>query len=94
MAVPFFLGSFFTIDMCVGSLILYMWQKSNPLHAQMFAAAVASGLICGDGIWSLPSSMLALANVNPPMCMRVFDSETNFQVEQFLMTIPTPVVST
>jgi hypothetical protein len=79
--------------MCVGSLILYMWQKSNPLHAQTFAAAVASGLICGDGIWSLPSSMLSLGNVNPPMCMRVFDAETNYQVENFLSTLPEVVAT-
>ncbi|KAM3317364.1 hypothetical protein ACQJBY_035169 [Aegilops geniculata] len=90
MAVPFFLGSFFTIDMCVGSLILYMWSKSDRLHAQMFAPAVASGLICGDGIWSLPSSLLSLGNVEPPMCLRVFDADTNYEVEQFLSTLPIP----
>ncbi|KAK4394932.1 putative metal-nicotianamine transporter YSL7 [Sesamum angolense] len=27
MGMPFFLGSYFGIDMCVGSLILYIWQK-------------------------------------------------------------------
>ncbi|KAL6848370.1 hypothetical protein ACP4OV_021664 [Aristida adscensionis] len=90
MAVPFFLGSFFTIDMCVGSLVLYLWSKSDPVHAHMFAPAVASGLICGDGIWSLPSSILALLNVNPPMCLRVFSAETNDHVEEFLWTLRNP----
>ncbi|KQJ92906.1 hypothetical protein BRADI_3g01520v3 [Brachypodium distachyon] len=93
MAVPFFLGSFFTIDMCVGSVILWMWQRSDAVHAQMFAPAVASGLICGDGIWSLPSSVLSLGNVNPPMCMRVFDADTSFKVDQFLETLPPPVLA-
>ncbi|KAL5227147.1 hypothetical protein ABZP36_015412 [Zizania latifolia] len=90
MAVPFFLGSFFTIDMCVGSLVLYLWQRADPMRAQTFAPAVASGLICGDGIWSLPSSILSLANVNPPMCMRVFSAATNEKVQLFLKTLPSP----
>ncbi|KAF0934956.1 hypothetical protein E2562_029486 [Oryza meyeriana var. granulata] len=90
MAVPFFLGSFFTIDMCVGSLVLYLWSRADPLRAQTFAPAVASGLICGDGIWSLPSSILSLANVSPPMCMRVFSAATNEKVQLFLRTLPVP----
>ncbi|WOL11375.1 metal-nicotianamine transporter YSL3-like [Canna indica] len=32
--------------------------------------AIASGLICGDRLWILLSSLLALAKVNPPVCMR------------------------
>ncbi|KAB1211113.1 putative metal-nicotianamine transporter YSL7 [Morella rubra] len=61
MAIPFYLGPYFTIDMCLGSLILFVWQKVNRAKADAFGPAVASGLICGDGIWSLPSSILALA---------------------------------
>ncbi|KAG2655480.1 probable metal-nicotianamine transporter YSL8 [Panicum virgatum] len=93
MAVPFFLGSFFTIDMCVGSIVLYLWSKSDRVRAHMFAPAVASGLICGDGIWSLPSSILSLLNINPPMCLRVFSAETNYQVEEFLWTLRNPAAT-
>ncbi|CAI9773858.1 unnamed protein product [Fraxinus pennsylvanica] len=49
MAVPFFLGSQIAVDMCVGSLILYVWQKKNKANADAFGPAVASGLICGEG---------------------------------------------
>jgi hypothetical protein len=69
MAVLFFLGSFFTIDMCVGSIVLYLWSKADRVRAHTFAPAVASGLICGDGIWSLPLSILSLLNISPPMCL-------------------------
>nr|DAD32662.1 TPA_asm: hypothetical protein HUJ06_011513 [Nelumbo nucifera] len=31
MAIPFYLGSYFAIDMCVGSLILFLWEKTNNL---------------------------------------------------------------
>ncbi|KMS95823.1 hypothetical protein BVRB_004780 [Beta vulgaris subsp. vulgaris] len=70
MAIPFYIGGYFAIDMCVGSLILFLWQYKNKAEADAFSPAVASGLICGDGIWTLPSSILALAGINPPICMK------------------------
>lgn len=84
MAIPFFLGGYFAIDMCVGSLILFVWQKINKTKADAFGPAVASGLICGDGIWTLPSSILALAGVNPPICMKFLARSTNAKVDTFL----------
>ncbi|GAV59900.1 OPT domain-containing protein [Cephalotus follicularis] len=84
MAIPFYLGSYFAIDMCVGSLILFVWQKYNKAKADAFGPAVASGLICGDGIWTLPSSILALAGVNPPICMKFLSRVTNAKVDAFL----------
>ncbi|KAF8014635.1 hypothetical protein BT93_H0444 [Corymbia citriodora subsp. variegata] len=70
MAIPFYLGSYFAIDMCVGSLILFVWEVIDKTKADAFGPAVASGLICGDGIWTLPSSILALIGVKPPICMK------------------------
>lgn len=84
MAIPFYLGSYFAIDMCVGSLILFVWRKVNRAKADAFGPAVASGLICGDGIWTLPSSILALAGVNPPICMKFLSRGTNAKVDVFL----------
>uniref|UniRef100_A0A803MDC3 Uncharacterized protein n=1 Tax=Chenopodium quinoa TaxID=63459 RepID=A0A803MDC3_CHEQI len=77
MAIPFYIGGYFAIDMCVGSLILFVWEYNNKAKADMFAPAVASGLICGDGIWSLPSAILALAGVNPPLCMKFESSKSS-----------------
>ncbi len=31
--------------------------------------AAASGLIAGDGIWTIPSCILSIAKVIPPICM-------------------------
>ncbi|EEF52280.1 probable metal-nicotianamine transporter YSL7 [Ricinus communis] len=84
MAIPFYLGPYFAIDMCVGSLILFIWERINKTKADAFAPAVASGLICGDGIWVLPSSILALAGVKAPICMRFFNRGTNSRIDQFL----------
>ncbi|KAG8378608.1 hypothetical protein BUALT_Bualt07G0003200 [Buddleja alternifolia] len=84
MAIPFFLGPYFAIDMCVGSLILYIWQKRNKDSADALAPAVASGLICGDGIWAIPNSILALVGVKPPICMKFLSRGTNNKVDSFL----------
>ncbi|XP_043813069.1 probable metal-nicotianamine transporter YSL5 isoform X2 [Manihot esculenta] len=84
MAIPFYLGPYFAIDMCVGSLILFIWEKINKAKADAFAPAVASGLICGDGIWALPSSILALAGVNAPICMRFLSRRTNSKIDQII----------
>lgn len=69
MAVPFLIGGYFAIDMCVGTAVVFIWQKINSKKAELMVPAVASGFICGEGIWSLPASILALAKVKPPICM-------------------------
>ncbi|KAL8143579.1 hypothetical protein V2J09_016611 [Rumex salicifolius] len=69
MAVPFLVGAYFAIDMCVGSLVVFLWHRFDGRNAGLMVPAVASGLICGDGLWSMPSSVLALMKVKPPICM-------------------------
>nr|GLL41070.1 probable metal-nicotianamine transporter YSL7 [Ipomoea trifida] len=84
MAIPFYIGSYFAIDMCLGSLILFVWEMTDKAKAAAFGPAVASGLICGDGLWSVPSSILALAGVKPPICMKFLSRGTNSDVDKFL----------
>ena len=84
LPIPFYIGPYFAIDMCVGSLILYVWERVNKAKADAFAPAVASGLICGDGIWTLPASILALAGVMPLICMKFLLRTTNGKVDAFL----------
>ncbi|CAM8902501.1 unnamed protein product [Rhodiola kirilowii] len=74
MAVPFLIGGYFAIDMCMGTLIVFVWHKLRPLKAELMIPAVASGLICGEGLWILPSSVLALAKIKPPICMKFVPS--------------------
>ncbi|KAJ6837114.1 putative metal-nicotianamine transporter YSL6 [Iris pallida] len=69
MAVPFYIGAYFAIDMFVGTAILFVWEKINRKEADDFAGAVASGLICGDGIWTIPSAILSIFRIDPPICM-------------------------
>ncbi|CAL9085068.1 unnamed protein product [Musa hybrid cultivar] len=69
MAVPFYIGAYFAIDMFVGTVILYVWERLNRKEAEDYAGAVASGLICGDGIWTVPSAILSIFRIDPPICM-------------------------
>lgn len=66
---PFYLGAWLAIDMCIGAAIMLYWEWKDKAECDMLSAAVASGLIAGDGIWSIPSAILAIAGVNPPICM-------------------------
>ncbi|XP_048138145.1 metal-nicotianamine transporter YSL3 isoform X2 [Rhodamnia argentea] len=75
MAVPFLVGANFAIDMCMGSLIVFLWHKVKSNNAALMVPAVASGLICGDGLWILPSAILALAKIHPPICMNFLKGE-------------------
>ncbi|KAL6899449.1 hypothetical protein ACP4OV_006107 [Aristida adscensionis] len=84
MAIPFYIGSYFAIDMFLGCAILFVWERLNKAKADAFGPAVASGLICGDGIWTLPQSILALAKVKPPICMKFLSRANNAKVDSFL----------
>ncbi|KAL9369546.1 hypothetical protein Peur_040745 [Populus x canadensis] len=70
MGVPFLIGASFAIDMSIGSLIVLIWHKRNTKEAELMVPSVASGLICGEGLWTLPEAVLALAQVKPPICMK------------------------
>ena len=50
--------------MCVGSLVVFAWHRADG------EAVASSGFICGDGMWTFPSSLLSLAKVKPPVCMK------------------------
>ncbi|MCL7024999.1 hypothetical protein MKW94_004145 [Papaver nudicaule] len=87
MAVPFFQGGYFVIDMCLGSLYKFWRERKNKAEADAFVPAVASGMICGDSLWGIPASILSLANVGPPMCMKFLPAATNDHVDKFLEVV-------
>lgn len=74
VAIPFLVGAYFAIDMATGSLIVFIWHKRDKLMAKLMVPAVASGLICGEGLWILPASVLGLARIHPPICMKFVPS--------------------
>ncbi|KAI4380739.1 hypothetical protein MLD38_006898 [Melastoma candidum] len=74
MAPLFIVMTYFAIDMCLGNLVMFLWHKLC-LKKDELMVAVASGLICGEGFWILPASVLALAKIiKPPICMKFVPS--------------------
>ena len=43
-------------------------RRADGEEAALLVPAVASGFICGDGMWTFPSSLLSLAKL--PVCMK------------------------
>ncbi|EAY97268.1 hypothetical protein OsI_19187 [Oryza sativa Indica Group] len=80
IALPFFAGSYFTLDMCLGGLLLLLWKKIDTMSAEILSAAVAAGLICGEGLFTLPSALLNMFKVLPPMCMKFLPSGQEVEV--------------
>jgi uncharacterized oligopeptide transporter (OPT) family protein len=84
VAIPFYVGAYFTIDMFLGCTILFIWEWKNKAEADSLGPAVASGFMCGDGLWALPEAVLSLANVKPPICMKFLSRSVNARVDSFL----------
>ncbi|XP_057773990.1 probable metal-nicotianamine transporter YSL7 [Salvia miltiorrhiza] len=84
MAIPFYLGGYFAIDMCIGSALLLVWQWSNKKQAEELSPAVASGLICGDSLWGVPAAILTLAGLTPPICMKFLSASANNRVDAMI----------
>ncbi|KAG2655479.1 hypothetical protein PVAP13_1KG020600 [Panicum virgatum] len=84
ISVAFLIHPTTSIDMCIGSLILLAWNKVDAEDANLLASVVASGLICGEGIFAIPDSLMGIYNVTPPMCIRFLASDVNEKVDAFL----------
>ncbi|KAE9595364.1 hypothetical protein Lal_00031360 [Lupinus albus] len=84
LAIPFYIGGNFAIDMCIGNTIVYLWEKKNKVQARDYAPAIASGLICGDSLWSIPAAGLSLKKITPPICMKFLSASMNSKVDNFL----------
>lgn len=70
MAFPFFIPASTALDFWLGSVIVMVWEWRAPQSAAHYAPLAGAGLLVGDGLWAIPSAILAIASVSPPMCMR------------------------
>lgn len=70
IAFPFFIPASNALDFWLGSMIVTIWEWKSPASAAQFAPLAGAGLLVGDGLWAIPSAILSIANVSPPMCMK------------------------
>lgn len=92
LGIPPLIGGYFTLDMTIGAVILGLWQYFAYEDSLISAPLVASALIAGDGVWSVPSAILALAKVSPPLCAQACPLDTVSSAPEF--TLPRKFVST
>ncbi|KAL2321960.1 hypothetical protein Fmac_026339 [Flemingia macrophylla] len=70
VVAPDSVASNFVFDMCFGSLVMFIWQKIDKAKVDIFGYVVASGLICGEGLWAIASLMLALSEIKASVWMK------------------------
>lgn len=88
MAIAIVMPARIPIDMFVGSLLLYLWRCANPSKAPAYSMAVASGMVCGDGLGMLLTSAMALTQVHAPICIKFLSRTDNVKLDAFLATLP------
>ncbi|GBF88235.1 metal-nicotianamine transporter-like protein [Raphidocelis subcapitata] len=69
MSIPFYIGAASAIDFWLGSMVMHIWEFISPAAAEALGPTVGAGLLVGDGLWSIPSSILAIVGRAPPVCM-------------------------
>lgn len=48
---------------------MHIWEYINKAGASEFGTIVGAGLLVGDGLWAIPSSIVAIFGKAPPVCM-------------------------
>ncbi|KAI8471372.1 MAG: OPT superfamily oligopeptide transporter [Monoraphidium minutum] len=69
MSIPFYIGAASAIDFWLGSVVMHIWEFFDKDSSAELATTVGAGLLVGDGLWAIPSSILAIAQRAPPVCM-------------------------
>lgn len=72
LGIPFYIGANSAVDFWMGSLVMHVWEYVNPAGAEAYGPVVGAGLLVGDGIFAIPSSVLAIVQKLPPICMTWF----------------------
>ncbi|NNE07107.1 MAG: OPT/YSL family transporter [Gemmatimonadetes bacterium] len=63
--IAFIVPAFYSVAMFIGSLLLVLWKSRAPQSAKIFAIAVASGLIAGEGLMGVVTAVLTLLGLGP-----------------------------
>jgi len=61
------------INFWLGSVVMHIWEFVNAGTAEELGPTVGAGLLVGDGLWAIPSSLLAIAGKAPPLCLGFWD---------------------
>jgi hypothetical protein len=56
---------------------MHIWEYVNKEQATELGSTVGAGLLVGDGIWAIPSSIIAIMGRAPPVCMGFYGPPHN-----------------
>jgi OPT oligopeptide transporter protein len=88
-AIPFYLGPSYAVDMFIGTLVKWYWERIDPDGAEEYLTPAAAGLIVGDGLVALPANALALAHIEPPICIKFVAAGASTKARHLLSTLLT-----
>lgn len=63
-SLQFYIGANSALDFWIGSLIMHAWEWADRSGAETYGQVVGAGLLIGDGVWAIPSAILAIAEVS------------------------------
>lgn len=58
-------------------MIIHIWEWLRPDVAGEYGPLAGAGLIVGDGLFAIPSSIIAIAGKAPPVCMAWFNGDSS-----------------
>eukprot|EP00516_Mucochytrium_quahogii_P004410 CAMPEP_0203753208 /NCGR_PEP_ID=MMETSP0098-20131031/7007_1 /ASSEMBLY_ACC=CAM_ASM_000208 /TAXON_ID=96639 /ORGANISM=" , Strain NY0313808BC1" /LENGTH=720 /DNA_ID=CAMNT_0050643701 /DNA_START=60 /DNA_END=2219 /DNA_ORIENTATION=+ len=67
--IPFLVGTNFVLPVAIGLVVNEIWKFRDSEDHTNFHQVVAAALLVGPGLFSVPSIIFALAEIQPPLCM-------------------------
>ncbi|MEZ4473816.1 MAG: OPT family oligopeptide transporter [bacterium] len=61
--IAFIVPATYSVAMCAGAVIFYLWKRRSPKSATELGFAIASGLIAGEGLMGVVNSILTLLGI-------------------------------
>ena len=61
--IAMIIPAFYSMAMFIGTVIFVVWAKRNPKDSNDLAFAIASGLIAGEGLMGVVSSVMTLLGI-------------------------------
>jgi len=71
-AIPFMARVDWVVPVGIGMVVVLIWDRVNHQQKENFHQLMAAGIIIGNGLWSVLSIILALSDVDAPLCLDMY----------------------
>lgn len=73
----FYIGANNALDFWLGTVVIHAWEWLRPDAAGEYGPLAGTGLVVGDGLFAIPSAIVAIAGGAPPVCMAFFAGKSS-----------------